>query len=827
VIRERQAPVGRRRSRAFDAGRAVVLALPVALALLGVGQAQAEATSGAAQPVVVSSVTPDPTPAGATTPTSVVSGPAAAPTSTPAPTQTPTSTSTSTSTPSATTDPSPSTTTDPSPSTTTVPAPTASPTPTSTSDPGPAPTASATGFPSPTPLPLPAQPMPSPTTPSAPNELTGGPVVLATLTGQPPVATYLAPGDPVTDAAPFDTIRVRFAVTNTGATDLALAPDLQFRQDGIAGYRPVPDTATVGVPLHLGTEWVAAADGGTVVAPAEADIGSTDLRSCPGDAAGTAPGYHAQEGAPRTSVTIPAGSCTEIEFTVGLSIDVAFRTGYDLRLTDGGSPLTGAPTGRLEVGAAPGLRLSAGQRQGTPVRDDTTAPPQPAYPLQPGTGAFLGLVDVPVSRPLVTTAAAGPSGIHGPYAAASDECASCHSGHSAAGPNLLVASGPTATLCLTCHDGLGATTDVKTQYALARPTNNDATRSYYSHDALQVSSHTLADMDEMAGTLNRHSDCADCHNAHQAQPGPDSAQLQDAVDPTLATGWSASGRLTGVTGVSVTNGPAGTAPTYTFLNGTVTQVTHEYQLCFTCHSGYTQLPSKIAGKPSTDELDKAVELNPNNPSFHPVEAPGTNRSAAMQASLDGTSPYKLWNFSVGGTVRCLNCHASSSTPDTATDPGADLSPHTSANRGILIRGYRDRVLTSTNALYNSGDFALCYVCHAEAPFSNASGGSAATNFPLHGMHLTDIRDKGTGGTDIDTAGAGQGNAVCAECHFRIHSTADPVGTQQIDGTRLVSFAPNVQPETPGGTLSWSRTGAGGSCTLTCHGYTHHSLGYVD
>ncbi len=421
----------------------------------------------------------------------------------------------------------------------------------------------------------------------------------------------------------------------------------------------------------------------------------------------------------------------------------------------------------------------------------------------------------------------GATDIHGPYAAAADQCASCHSGHSASGANLLVTSGPTATLCLTCHDGLGATTNITAHYALTRPANDDATRSYYSHDALATSTHTLADADEMAGTLNRHSDCADCHNAHQAQSGPDSTQLSDPGDPAIATGWSASGRLTGVTGVAVTNGPAGTAPTYTFLNGTTSPVTHEYQLCFTCHSGYTQLPADIPGKPSTDQIDKAVELNPDNPSFHPVEAAGTNKTAAMQASLDGTSPYKLWNFSVDGTVRCLNCHASSDTPD-GTSADASLEPHTSANRGILLRPYEDRVLAQTSALYNSGDFALCYVCHAEAPFANATGTASteATNFELHGLHLTQLAGIGSGGTDIDIPGAGQGNALCAECHFRIHGTTDAVGGQQVDGSRLVSFAPDVQPLVPGGTVTWTPNGAGGTCSLTCHGYTHDALGYA-
>jgi hypothetical protein len=300
------------------------------------------------------------------------------------------------------------------------------------------------------------------------------------------------------------------------------------------------------------------------------------------------------------------------------------------------------------------------------------------------------------------------------------------------------------------------------------------------------------------------------------------------------------------------NGAAGAAPQYTLLSGvtdaatddfpepnaagtSAAPITLEYQLCFKCHSGFTKLLPPIAGKPSLDALDKGIELNPANPSFHPVEAAGTNQTAKIQLSLDGTSPYKMWDFDKTSTIRCLNCHTSGGTPGPDPDPlltkpaalvNGPLPSHTSSNRGILLRPYRDRVLNTTSSQqYSSGDFALCYVCHAEAPFSNSSGTSAseATNFEYHGLHLTGLVG-GTGGQDIDMPGAGQGNAICAECHFRIHSTTNKVGSQVIDGSRLVNFAPNVQPN--GVTLSWTAatTTSPGSCTLTCHGHDHTDAG---
>jgi len=426
----------------------------------------------------------------------------------------------------------------------------------------------------------------------------------------------------------------------------------------------------------------------------------------------------------------------------------------------------------------------------------------------------------PVTLPPTTAPPAIDStSIHGPYALNSAQCGTCHRTHTAKAPNLLAKSSQ-SSLCFACHDGTGANSNVRAQYQLVRPVNKPATREYFSHDALAPSNHTDSGLNEFGGVSNRHSECADCHNSHKAK-GANATQAADG------TGWEPSGKLAGVSGVSVVNGAAGSAPAYTFLEGTTNLVTREYQLCLKCHSGFTTLTSNAGLKPSQYALDKGVEFNPANPSFHPVEAAGTNKTAAMTASLAGTSPYKVWNFNADSTIRCLSCHASGTTPDTTPNPlpqpGSALAPHTSANRGILLKNYRDRVLKSTNEAYSAGDFALCYMCHAEAPFLN--DGSNATNFDLHAKHVSSL-EGGSGGTDIDTPGAGESNAVCAECHFRLHSTTNKVGAQTVPGTRLVNFAPNVQPLVPGGVLSWSQgTTGSGSCTLTCHGEKHDGYGY--
>jgi len=439
--------------------------------------------------------------------------------------------------------------------------------------------------------------------------------------------------------------------------------------------------------------------------------------------------------------------------------------------------------------------------------------------------ALLPISGVPSASVSAAVAAAiGPSP-HGPtYSTTADQCATCHRTHTGKSRNLLKTASPQSTLCFTCHDGLGALTNVQVQYTAAGgPANVPANREYYRHDATVATPHTssLAEF-EFRGTLNRHSECSDCHNPHKAT-GTDSAQT-----PNPSTGWTASGRLSGVSGVSVVNGAAGAPPTtYNFLDGKTDLVTREYQLCFKCHSSFTTLLSNAAfmppllaqAQPSKYVLDKAVEFNPANPSFHPVEAKGTNATAAMTASLAGPSPYKLWNFTVDSTIRCSNCHASSAkftltAPTTAAD--GDLPPHTSQFQGILLQNYQDRVLKSGNAAYNNADFALCFMCHTNTPFASSGGGGGSTNFNLHGYHTAALGRSGTTTPSIDTSGAGNGNALCAECHFRLHGiTANLNGTQTIDGSRLVNFSPNIS-----GARVWDRTNR--SCNLTCHGQSHDS-----
>jgi predicted CXXCH cytochrome family protein len=674
---------------------------------------------------------------------------------------------------------------------------------------------------------------PAPIPPSS--GLSGGLAALAQV-GQPGAApTYLPAGQPLTDLLPYQAFRVVVQLANGGPDDVVATPRLEYRVAGQGPYLAVPDTATPGLPLHAAEEWMPAANVGTRLAPEATTTAVDDARLPAPTGLAPARGHRTSGSATAVGYTLAGHTVTEQEFTVALSVDAAYRATYELRVTDDGRALEGLAAVRVTVADAPSTLLSPGQRQGTDGDGTVAASTLPAYRLvspsstiaASATNSALlspGSATAVAADPLDTTIGPnGPGTIHNPYSSTtSGQCSVCHQTHTARSGALVKAT-TTTEQCYTCHAGGVGGADVQAQYALGQPANDPATRSYWSHDTSDATSHTVDTDNEFAGRLDRHSQCTDCHDPHGTTADPATM---------TSTGWTLPGGLANVSGVAVSNGAAGSAPTYTWLDGTVAPVTAEYQLCFKCHSGFTTLPGDVPGKPSQDVSDLGVELNPANASYHPIEAPGRNQTQKLADSLAGSSPYKLWNFTTGDTVRCVSCH-SSNTTGTASDPaqnapGATLTVHASTNRGILVRPYENRVLSASGTFYDNRGSALCLTCHMETPFMNQYRPAAAegTNFVFHGLHMAGISTKGSGGLDIDTPGAGQGNARCAECHFSGHGTTDQPSTQSVSGDRLIVFAPDVLASTSmGGVPTFTKTATGGSCTVTCHGKDHQGATY--
>ena len=694
--------------------------------------------------------------------------------------------------------------------------------------------------------------------------------------------TYMPEDEPLANVQRFSMVRIRFQVRNEGDRPVTISPRLEYRPTWGAAFVTVPSgESLMGIGFYVGPEWVSSGlpGGGTRLGPDAETISIDAIRSR--DTSDTTQvrtvGHHSMGPNPAGPLGLPAMSYTEVEFTIRPTTDAQYLASYEFRITDAGTALVGAVAATLHMGAEPPLLESPVQNPGVSVGPAPNLDPALAYRLaQPGStqstppvlqpvgpagdlpmglapdtspdlkyrlvqpGSLSGL---PTAAPTasavgstkyVLVAPAAPGGmaldIHGPYGMAADQCAFCHSTHTAQGTaSLVVSSLPQSSLCFRCHDtlGSGATSKVQAQYTDPLvPQNSPSTGSYYRHDALAAGSgHTLATDVEFGGVSNRHNECADCHDPHAASSAP-SIQTTE--------GWTAPGELTGITGVSVTNGAANSAPGYTFLDGSTGKTTLEYQLCLKCHSGSTVLPAKDPQHPSWWAEDKGIELNPANGSFHPIEAPGKNATAAMANSLAGTSPYKLWSFTTGSTIRCANCHGDSRKFSTTSPPapGSDLAPHANQYRGDLMQNYRDRDLKPFTEPYRSADFALCYMCHAEAPFTDASGKSRTdTNFRYHGLHVIGIRNRGLVDGTIDTPEAGRGDAICAECHFRIHSNSfagdfrtSPSPSQSGTDAGLVNFAPNVTGNI--GSVDWTRAGTNtGTCTLTCHGKNHEDDSY--
>lgn len=660
------------------------------------------------------------------------------------------------------------------------------------------------------------------------------------LAGPAADAGYLESNAPLVGQQRYEVFRLRFDVRNADALPVRWTPRLEFRPELGGAFVAVPAGAyEAGAAFYAAPEWARNPRGGTMIGPRSAVVAAEGYRSDRNDGPAQRPvdGLRGMGLNPLPTLVIPPRSRTVVEFSVRATADARYLAGYDFQVTDGGEAFPGAAGALVVIGPQPALVLSPGQRAGVSTTGDRPAAPSPvrfalstpatadppARTATPDRSTSLHYALIPPSEPpsgqassaLAAALASLPDPIHGPtYGLASDTCAACHSAHRAAGTMLAATAPPQIGPCGSCHDGTLAP-DIRAGYAAA-PQNDPANRAYYQHSPTQTAGHIADGSDALAATLNRHNDCADCHNPHNA--------TATAAAPG-STGWTASGRIAGVSAVTATNGAPGSVPTYALVGTTAL----EYQLCLKCHSGYTQLPSNAGQPPSRFALDKGVEFNPATLSYHPVEAAGTNATSAMAYSLNGTSPFKQWTFTTSSTIRCVNCHAdaralASPTPEgTQVAAQSSLPVHSSTNRGILIASYKDRQLKGPMEAYDATDFALCYLCHAEAPFRDTTGNERTdTNFRYHGLHVSgsNLLDHGSTGTDIDTAGDGGGLATCSECHFRIHATSFAVNGQPA-GSRLVNFAPDVLAST-GGTIDWRpRTGAvSGGCTLKCHGQPH-------
>jgi predicted CXXCH cytochrome family protein len=347
---------------------------------------------------------------------------------------------------------------------------------------------------------------------------------------------------------------------------------------------------------------------------------------------------------------------------------------------------------------------------------------------------------------------------------AAGKCLNCHDPHGWADASGLVPEltiGREESLCLACHDGAPAPTDIRAE--LNKPYRHPVT-TYTGRHAGPMESQP-ADF-AAAPQNNRHSECTDCHNPHTASG--------DGAGTPAAPALSRANL--GVSRLLVQNGGAGAAPAFTFAAGsdTLSEPRAEYQLCFKCHSSWTTQP--------TGQTDLALELNPANASYHPVEAAGRDPAIEAGAFVPGWSAASL--------TRCGDCHGSDFV-------GAAGGPHASSYRYILKQPY-----TASSQSRTMAPDEICFQCHVHDVYANPSASDALranSRFNKPGA------DKG------HAEHAGEENVPCYACHVT-HGAADR--------GHLIITGRNP------GIISYTETANGGTCLPTCHGSRSYTTNYA-
>ncbi|HSB81191.1 MAG TPA: cytochrome c3 family protein [Candidatus Methylomirabilis sp.] len=342
------------------------------------------------------------------------------------------------------------------------------------------------------------------------------------------------------------------------------------------------------------------------------------------------------------------------------------------------------------------------------------------------------------------------------------KCVNCHTPHGYKDATGLIPSmvfSREEKSCIVCHDGSPASKNVKADFARTyRHTAGTAAGRHNEAEGGTPAKYGATPID------NRHAECVDCHNPHIAK-----------TDAGAITAPSASNRLLGVGRVAVINGTAGTIPTYTYRGPADPSPVLEYEVCFKCHSSWTTLPltTPSGGTPQ----DKALQFNPNNRSYHPVEAAGKNINIMPAAFVN--------NWNATKTMYCTDCHT--------TDASGVRGPHGSTYNYILKKDYR---ASSSNRTMSSSE--ICFDCHLYDTYAN---NNASNTVKAYSRFNPPAFSRG------HTYHVGSRQRPCYACHESHASTALP---------HLIVTGRNP------GMRSFTETASGGSCSPTCHGNESYS-----
>ena len=361
---------------------------------------------------------------------------------------------------------------------------------------------------------------------------------------------------------------------------------------------------------------------------------------------------------------------------------------------------------------------------------------------------------------------------------AQNSCDSCHMPHDASGPARLL-RGPNEQDCQACHNGGSnlspAAPNIFAEFA---KTGHPFTTGPSTHDAAET---PLLNQ-------NRHSTCADCHDAHAA------AKVTNFLPPPVIRGSQ-----NGVVGISATDG-------VTVINPAINQ----YENCLRCHGtstgkvanpifGYLPLWAVSAGDP----LNVIPQFSPTSTSSHPVthdrNSPYPQPSLrGYMMNLDGVTQGRAMST----RMFCTDCHDSDDNREFG-GPGPN-GPHGSRWTHILERRYEFSQAPAPGQFISNlfpnpdlspnGPYALCGKCH------DLNQVLANSSFTGHARHIND-------------------GFTCSTCHTG-HGMGGTSG--YISGERMVNFDVNVVAPNGSTPISYSR--ATNSCSLTCHQHSHQLVG---
>lgn len=340
-------------------------------------------------------------------------------------------------------------------------------------------------------------------------------------------------------------------------------------------------------------------------------------------------------------------------------------------------------------------------------------------------------------------------------------CRDCHKSHNGEGiPYLLNKVEEQTCFESGCHGttltGID-TKDIQSEYLKT-----------YRHPTTDVAGrHLDPDNPASLNAPNRHAECVDCHNPHQAQKG------LHVVKNNLV-----SNVLMNVRGVTPTGAVEWTQPTaFTEL----TQSLQENQICYKCHSYYAfgSVPNGVTTivGPSGDNItDQAMEFNPANKSAHPVQvSPNDQAGALMVKGLDVSQLKAPWDSldHASRTMYCSDCHGN----DQPTSTSVPQGPHGSRRKFMLTgtaqywpkMAFKDSLWSLHDIVNNQNNWQndlFCVNCH---PMTN-------------GLSFTN---------NVHNAAAHQGADIkCISCHVTV-----PHGSKR---SRLIGYATDVAPYNYGG-----------------------------